>query len=153
MSTWFVLADGKHARVYEHVAPGARYVPVEGAEYVAEDASDFAREHGSDRPGRAFDTGSGARHAMEPHSDPHVRSKENFARRIAGILDAAIEAKRCQALVLVAPPRTLGTLRDSLSPATRGRVIASAGKDLIKTPIAELPAHLDQIMSEHRLGG
>ncbi len=152
MSTWFVLADGKHARVYELAAPGARYTPVEGAEYVAEGASDFAREHGSDRPGRAFDPGSGARHAMEPHSDPHVRGKEDFARRIAGILDMAVAAKRCQRLVLVAPPRTLGTLRESLSPATRERVIASAGKDLIKTPIAELPAHLDQIMAEHRPG-
>lgn len=152
MSTWFVLADGKHARVYERVAPGAKLTPVEGGEYVAEDASDFAREHGDDRPGRAFDPGSGARHSMEPHSDPHVRSKENFARRIAGILDSAVAEKRCQRLVLVAPPRTLGTLRDSLAPSTLERVIASAGKDLIKTPIAELPAHIDQIVSEIRFG-
>lgn len=150
MSTWFVLADGKHARVYERVAPGAKLVPVEGAEYVAEDASDFAREHGSDRPGRAFDTGSGARHAMEPHSDPHVRSKESFARRIAGILDDAVARKRCHQLVLVAPPRTLGSLRESLAPATLERVVASAHKDLIKTPVAELPAHLDLIVSESR---
>lgn len=152
MSTWFVLADGQHARIYERVAPGAKLAPVQGGEFVAEDASDFTREHGTDKPGRAFDTGSGARHAMEPHSDPHVRSKENFARRIAEILDAAVAGKRCERLVLVAPPRTLGTLRESLAPATLERVVATAGKDLIKTPIADLPAHLDLIMSERRFG-
>lgn len=150
MPTWIVIADGKHARIYERSVPRAKLVPVLEQDLLAEDPHGFARELGSDRPGRAFDPGTGTPHAMEPHSDPHERSKVAFARRVAALLDEAIAKKRFTHLVLIAPPRTLGVLREELGAAARACIIASAGKDLIKTPIAELPAHIDLVLADHR---
>jgi len=150
MTTWIVLADAKHARIYERLTPGAKLSAVLDQDIVAEDEHGFSRDLGSDRPGRAFDPGSGARHAMEPHSDPHERSKIAFAHRVAKLLDDAVASKRCARIVLIAPPRMLGVLRERLGAAARELVIASAGKDLIKTPLAELPAHIDLILSEPR---
>lgn len=150
MSTWIVLADGKHVRMYERPVPGAKLAAIPGQEFVAEDAHAFARELGNDRPGRAFDPGSGTPHAMEPHSDPHERSKAAFARRIAARLDEAVAKKQCGHLVLIAPPRMLGMLRDELGAAARACVIASAGKDLMKIPASELPSHIDLVLSERQ---
>ena len=45
----------------------------------------YSRDLKSDHPGRAFDPGSGQRHAIEPRHDPHAYEKHQFARRIAGI--------------------------------------------------------------------
>lgn len=151
MPTWIVLADGKHARIYERLAPSAKLRAVLAQDLVAEDEHGFARDLGTDRPGRAFDPGSGTPHAMEPRSDPHERSKAAFAKRVAALLDEAVEKKRCANLVLIAPPKMLGILRAELGAAALACVIASAGKDLLKTPIAELPAHVDQVMAGHRV--
>lgn len=148
MPTWIVLADAKHARIYEQIARAAKLVAIPDQELVAEDDHAFARELGTDRPGRAFDPGSGTPHAMEPHSDPHERSKAAFARRVAVRLDEAVRTKRCNHLVLIAPPKMLGILRAELGAASRACVIASAGKDLMKIPTAELQAHIDLVLSE-----
>ena len=107
MSTWIVLADGKHARIYERLAPTAKLRAVLAQDLVAEDEHGFARDLGTDRPGRTFDPGSGTPHAMEPRSDPHERSKAAFAKRVAALLDEAVEKKRCANLVLIAPPVVL----------------------------------------------
>jgi protein required for attachment to host cells len=148
MTTWIVLADGKHARIYEHAVPGAKLATALVQDLVAEDTHAFARELGTDRPGRAFDPGSGSPHAMEPHSDPHERSKIAFARRVASCVDDAVQSKRCARIVLIAPPKMLGFLRAERGTAARAAIIASAGKDLMKIPLAELQSHVDLVLSE-----
>ena len=150
MPTWIVLADGKHARIYEQVAHGAKLSAVVDHEMTAEDAHAFARELGTDRPGRAFDPASGRPHAMEPHSDPHERSKAAFAHRIASRIDDAVEAKRCRRIVLIAPPKMLGMLRAELGPAASACVVASAAKDLMRIPVVDLQSHVDLVLSQER---
>lgn len=50
-------------------------------------------------------------------------------------------------LVLVAPSSALGDLREALSDSVRSLVRAELDKDLTKTPIAELPEHLDAVLA------
>ncbi len=149
--TWFVIADGMHARVFKQAAARGAIVPVLDHELIEPRAQGFSRELGDDRPGRAFDPGSGARHAMEPRSDPHTRIKEAFARRVAELVNQAAGRGELERLVLVAPPRTLGELRIELTALVRRRIIAESAKDLMKIPHAELGAHLARIVAEAKL--
>jgi protein required for attachment to host cells len=146
--TWFVIADGMHARVLKQDAPRGALVPALEHELVEPKVQGFSRDLGDDRPGRAFDPGSGGRHAMEPRSDPHMRMKQAFARRVAELINQGAGRGAFEHLVLVAPPRTLGELRAELDPGARRRILTESAKDLMKIPQAELGDHLADIVAD-----
>jgi protein required for attachment to host cells len=139
--TWVLIADGGHAKVFESLGPASDLVPVEGMAFSAELPAN--RDILTDRPGRSFESQGRARHAKENPSDPHRDLKRAFARKLAGILEAELAAKRFDRLVLVAPPPMLGDLREALSAKVRAKVAAELAHDLVKTPHAELPKHLE----------
>jgi len=117
---------------------------VEGMTLVA----DLPRTHDlvTDRPGRDFESMGPTRYAETGHSDPHRDLKRGFARRLAGILATGLAEKRYEHLVLVAPPTTLGDMRDALAAPVHGLVVAELAKDLVKTPQRELPRHLGEVL-------
>jgi protein required for attachment to host cells len=61
-------------------------------------------------------------------------------------LKASLTAKRYDKLILVAPPVTLGDLRDALAKSVHARVIAEVAQDLIKVPASRLPTHLVDVL-------
>lgn len=144
--TWIVIADGMHARILRQDAPGAALVPALDQEMVDPAVHGFARDLKSDQPGRAFDTGSGARHAMEPRHDPHVLEKAQFARRVAALVNEAAGRNAFAKLVLVAPPKTLGELRQDLDTQARQRVTGELARDLVRMPLKELRDHLKDLL-------
>ena len=146
--TWFVIADGMHARVLRQEGAHGDLVPALEHEMIEPQVQGFSRDLGADRPGRAFDTAGGGPHAMEPRSDPHMRMKQVFARRVAELVNAAAGQGAFERLVVVAPPRTLGELRAELDPDVRARIVAEAAKDLMKIPQAELCEHLAKIVTD-----
>ncbi len=145
---WFVIADGSHARFLQRTAPSAELEPALAEEMVDPVAHSFARDLKEDRPGRSFDSpgAGGARHAIEPRRDPHVLRKEHFAHRVAEVINDAAAHDRFDALVLVAPPKTLGEIRAALGEPAKRRVVAESPKELIKIPRVELAGHLDAIL-------
>lgn len=142
--TWVVIADGARAHIVVTEGPGTGLTPILDAESAASRTP--TRDLGSDKPGRSFESADGSRHAMEPRVDWHRFAKQQFAKRIADIVDRAAVRGRFHALVLVAPPRTLGDLRKALNDGTRDKVTAELGKDLTGVPLHELPAHLGEIV-------
>lgn len=151
MTTWILVADGWHARVFAQAVPGGRLADVTPAGLEHQDARGFSRERGDDRPGRAFDPGSGSPHAMEPRVDPHQREERRFATQVARVLEAAAERRAYEKLVLVAPPRMLGDLRAEIGDGVRKRVVGEAHKELMKLPAAELERHVAEIVEGLRL--
>lgn len=145
-ATWIVIADGMHARILRQDAPGGNLVPALAEEMIDPAVHGFARDLKSDHPGRAFDTGSGARHAMEPRHDPHVQQKQRFAKQVAELINAAAGRNEFGKLILVAPPKTLGELRTDLDERARKRVSGELDRDLIRTPMAELRTHLKGVL-------
>jgi len=66
----------------------------------------------TDRPGRVKQSGAPEmRAAMEPHSPVKTVLAESFARLLAKKLEAGLDARKYDRLVLVAPPSFLGVLR------------------------------------------
>jgi protein required for attachment to host cells len=143
--TWILIADGARARIFVNNGPGKGVAALEGAEFSADHRPD--REIMSDKPGRTFESAGTMRHAIEPRQDPHRELKRSFAERLAGMLDQKLATKEFDRVVLVAPPVTLGDLRSALSAPVRAAVYAELDKDLTKTPAAELPKHLGEVMA------
>lgn len=83
------------------------------------------------KPGRAFESrqGAHARHALSPEVSPHEQDAVVFARRIGKELKAA-RLKGFNDLVLVAEPRFLGMVLDSLDDQTRQNISETVKKDL-----------------------
>jgi len=142
--TWIVLADGAHARVLEHSAGASRLEPVRGLTFDAELPP--TREIVSDRPGRTFESKGKARHAKTGHSDPHRELKRALAKELAGALKTSLAKKRYEHLILVAPPATLGDLREALTKGVQAHVAAELAQDLVKTPPSQLHRHLRGVL-------
>jgi protein required for attachment to host cells len=139
-NTWIVMADGSRAVIVQQreIEPGFDVV----ATLHSEDAHVPAHLIGSERPGRTQESHYSARHAIEPRTDPHATQLTAFLRSLATRLNDDAAAKAFDRLILFAPARALGQLREMLDETTRGKIEAEAAKDLTKTPLDELPKHL-----------
>ncbi|BCX17967.1 MAG: host attachment protein [Geminicoccaceae bacterium] len=138
---WVVVADGARARIFQGDPK------VGGLELVMPELVGRAREKGTellaDRPGRSVDSSHvGNRHAMEPSTDPKEVEKERFARELASTLEAAANEGRFARLMLVAPPKMLGELREVLAEKVKEKIVKEVDKDLTWVSVHELPAHL-----------
>lgn len=144
-TTWILIADGAHARIFSNSGPGKGIVAVQGGVLEGDHRPDH--ELVSDGLGRSFESSGDMRHAIEPRTDPHRELKRTFAGRLADMLDQRLAEKAYDRLVIVAPPTALGDLRAALSEHVKPRVYAELDKDLVKTPTAELPSHLGAVMT------
>ena len=75
-------------------------------------------EQGTDAPGRSINSVGARRSAME-QTDWHEQDEERFLTELSKRLNAAVMAGEAKSLVLVAPPRALGVLRQAYSSGLR----------------------------------
>ena len=143
--TWLLIADGGHARVLQTIGVGNALVPVDGM--TLSKALPPSRELGTERPSRTHESMGATRHAMSPRTDAHRELKRSFAHAIAERLDAALQAGAFEHLVVVAPPVTLGDLRQAWSRRLADVVSAEVAKDLVKVPDKDLRAHLTDVVA------
>jgi protein required for attachment to host cells len=132
---WVVVCDGKKALILENV--GDWKFPNLQTREVFEQANPPTREQGSDAPGRSFQSVGSMRSAME-QTDWHKKAEEDFLHDLAGRLDAAIGAGDTSCLVMVAPPRALGIIRQAYSPHVRSALRGEVDKDFVKMPVHEI---------------
>ncbi len=62
--------------------------------------------------------------------------------RLSKHLDALVKSGQTHRLIVVAPPRALGVLRKSYSPALRKAIRAEVDHDLVHLPIPEIEERL-----------
>ena len=104
---------------------------------------DDAKTHdlGTDKPGRSFNSIGHGRSAME-QTDWHNQAEQQFLVDLAKKLDAAVTAGETKSLIVIAPPRALGMLRQAFSAAVRSAIRAEIDKDYVKMPVYEIEKHL-----------
>lgn len=144
-TTWILIADGAHARIFANHGPGKGIEAIEGGVINGDHRPDH--ELVRDRAARTFESVGDTRHAITPKTDPHRELKRDFAKHLAEVLDKNYSAKAFDRLVIVAPPTALGDLRAALTAQVKPHVYAELDKDLVKTPTAELPEHLGAVMA------
>ncbi len=136
---WIVVCDGAKALVLENV--GDQVFPNLKTREVYEHDKSRTRELGSDRPGRSHSSVGNGRSAVE-QTDWQTESERAFLTDLAGRLDAAVSAGETKCMVIVAPPKALGMLRQVYSPTLKNALRGELDKDYVKMPVHEIEKHL-----------
>jgi protein required for attachment to host cells len=108
---------------------------------VYEHADKSTHELGTDAPGRSFSSVGSGRSAVE-QTDWHDQEEQRFLRKLLAHLDSAVNGGEVKSLIIVAPPRALGVLRQSYSHSLRSALRAEIDKDLTKLPLGDIEKHL-----------
>jgi protein required for attachment to host cells len=136
---WVVVCDGAKALLLENV--GDEKFPNLKTQRAYEHEDPKTHELGTDAPGRAFSSVGSARSSME-QTDWQTQSEERFLKTLAGHLDHAVQTGQIKSLIVIAPPRALGVLRQAYSVNLRHAVRAELDKDLVRLPVYEIEKHL-----------
>lgn len=145
--TWVVVADGEKFLLLRNIGD-AEYPRLEVVDHETS-ANPPARDLSTDRAGRMHDSARQLTGGVEAwgksgmeETDWHRVAEERFAEEIAESLGRLASSGRFEALVVVADPRTLGTLRKAYDDALKSRIVAEVPKDLTNLPLAGIEASL-----------
>jgi protein required for attachment to host cells len=119
---WVIVCDGKKALVLEN-AGDEKFLNLRARE-VHEHPDAKTHELGTDAPGRAFSSVGTERSAME-QTDWHEQEEDRFLRKLGDRLDAAVNAGLVKSLIVIAPPRALGVLRQTRCAPKSTRISSS----------------------------
>ena len=136
---WVVVCDGAKALILENA--GDAISPNLRTKEVHEQPDPKTSEQGTDAPGRSFSSVGSRRSAME-QTDWHDQAEQQFLVDLAKRLDAAVTAGETKSLIVIAPPRALGVLRQAFTATVRNAIRAEIDKDYVKMPVYEIEKHL-----------
>jgi len=142
-TAWMLVADGRRARVLVEQRRGAALE--EPADWVMEIGPDELYD-AQDRPPRSFDRVGAGRHAMDKGRSLHEQEEEKFLKRVADRLGEAEKHNAFDHLVIAAPPRALGLLRNLLPAGAKSRIVADISKDLLDEPAPKLRERLTEAL-------
>ncbi|WP_136637434.1 host attachment family protein [Pseudooceanicola onchidii] len=136
---WVLVADGEKALFLRNITDEAD----PNLEVVRKEEQDNPKDidQSANRPGRMHDTGPGQKSAVDD-TDWHELAKERFADDLADLLYAQAHKGKFDKIVLIAPPKTLGELRQKLHKEVADKVIGEVPKTLTNHPIDEIEAML-----------
>lgn len=142
---WVLVADRSRACLFHALPDGLRPWPTV-ASFVHEQGRLSDRDLQSDAPGRLARFG-GASSGVESQEDrAHVEARR-FATQLVDYLDHARHSRRFDRLVLVAPPKFLGVLREASPAPLRALTALEVNQDLMALTEAELQQRLPTIVS------
>jgi len=136
---WVVVCDGAKALILENA--GDAVFPNLKTKEVHTQPDEKTHEQGTDAPGRSISSVGARRSAME-QTDWHDQAETRFLVELAKRLDAAVMAGETKSIIMVAPPRALGVLRQAYSNGLREAVKAEIDKDYVKLPVHEIEKKL-----------
>jgi protein required for attachment to host cells len=136
---WVVVCDGRKALILENI--GDALFPNLHTREVKEHRVATTHEQGSDVPGRAFAPVGAARSAVD-QTDWHRQGEQKFLHDLADELDHAVTSGKTRHVVLVAPPRALGVLREASTDHLRGAIKAEVAHDYVSLPVGEIERRL-----------
>lgn len=141
-----LVADTRSIRVFE-ASGRAAAAPTEVAVLRNFDAGRHERDLVSDRPGRVINGASGRHQAFEPKASAMEHAMQVWLKQVGPAIRELIESRHGDAVVLVASPRMLPSLRRSLPASIRKRVAGEVPLDLAKASLADLKRRLRPAMA------
>lgn len=139
--TWVLVADAGRARVLEMLSHDDKLALVSDIEHPLPKTSEAVR----DSLPRTFDSVGKGRHAIAPKSDPHRADKKAFADDLADMLEAGLEKRSFDELVIIAPPQMVGDLRAAISDRVKSHLKQELLLDLAHAPISEIADRLKKL--------
>lgn len=141
-----VVANRGSARFYECAPPAAALAALE--ELQNPGLGTHERDLVSARSGRVRNRSAGRPQALASRTPARTHAVERFARTIARRIGAQADARHQDTLILVAEPRLLGSIRERLSKASRGRLAATLPLDLVHEAPDDLQRRLDPVVRQ-----
>jgi protein required for attachment to host cells len=136
--TWVLACDGAKALIFQNDGdaelPNLKLVEATFQDQPA------THELGAERPGRVFQAHGAARSAIE-QTDWHLQNEAAFLSKVALRLDQAAQQDSLKHLVVAAPPRALGVLRQKMTPRVGALILAEIDKDLAQLTTKEIERH------------
>ena len=127
---WVLVVDGAKALILENVTDGAD----PNLRVVRKDENDAPDSRGESTTGPEQD-GDQKKGTASAH---HTFEEHRFAEEMAERLYKMAHRGRFQQLVIVAPPKVLGTLRQKLHKEVASRVVAEVHKTLTGHPVDQI---------------
>ncbi len=138
---WVVVCDGAKALVLQNV--GDEKFPNLQTREVLQQDDPPTHAQGTAPPGRVQQSaGIGSERSAVEQTDWHDQAETAFLAKLMKRLDQAVTTGQTKSLIVVAPPRALGVIRQHYSHALRGALRAEIDKDLVKMPVHEIEKHL-----------
>ena len=134
-----LVGDGSRAVLFRNRGPIQK--PDLTVENLLEQYNPPTREQGTDRPGRVHARCGPYRSALH-ETDWHQLAEDRFAMVIADILYRLAHANRFHRLIVVAPPRVLGTLRKAFHKEVLQRLEAEVPKELASYSVNAIRSEL-----------
>ena len=129
-SFWVVVADEAAAVIYSQDRRSGPLTPLLTLENS--DARKHTGELLADKGGRSFDSHGQGRHTLaKEKAGPKRHVAMVFAKDIAELIGRALHDGSCRGYALIAAPRFLGLLRDSLAVATNVEPYLEIDKDVV----------------------
>lgn len=135
-AVWVLVADRARARLFSLEKGAPRLIEV--ADFVNPAARTPVRAGGHVPPPRVHDRIGDGRHVIEAHTSPRQKVALQFAARLAAYLKHAHDEQRYRGLVLIAPPRFLGTLNAELGGHLGEAIRLRIPKNLTRRPANEI---------------
>lgn len=130
-----LVADGRKSLFFRNQGDGT--FPNLAIEEKAEQENPAHHEQASDTAGQSMKTMDGRGGSMD-EVDFHQQEEDRFAAEIAAALQTRALANEFDALIIVAPPRTLGELRKHYHSEVERRIIGEVPKDLVNLSVPEI---------------
>ena len=134
-----LVADGRKMLFLRNKGKGQQIELVTEAHHERDDRKNS--EIKSDAAGAGAQSGGHGRPAME-ETDFHQQDEDRYAADAADQLRIRALAGDYDALVIVAPPRTLGELRKHLHKDVEKRVVMELAKEMTDRPLPDIAAML-----------
>ena len=130
--SFVLVADGRKSLFFRN--EGDADFPNLAVEAKAVDINPDHHEQASDLAGRASNTLGSSMAEV----DFHLLEEQRFAAATAAMLNRRALSNDYEALVIVAPPATLGELRKHYHKEVEKRLVAEVPKDLVNVPVTEI---------------
>ncbi len=136
--SWVVVGDASGARIFKfdkHQEPWALVEAIKGDGTSADKGTrDFASKSSEHK---------GALHGHgENHNSVKETAERRFAHQLSRVLERGLADGSFAHLILVAPAKLLGELRENLSRGLHAKVVAEVSKDYVHLSAKELQAQL-----------
>lgn len=138
---WILAADSTEARLFtreKKLSP-----PVERQDWLHPESRLPGRDLEHDRQGKTFSSHGYGQSDNEKRTAPKEREARDFARELAGHLDAARARDEFESLSIVAAPAFLGLLRDQLDSETQARIDKQVDKNLTRRSAETIAGAVD----------
>ena len=136
---WVVVCDGSKALFLQN-AGDAKFPNLQTRE-VFEQKVPPTSDLGTDAPGRSHSSVGNGRSSVE-QTDFHTQQEDEFLRSMVAKLDTAIQTGAIKSIILIAPPRALGVIRQAYTSRLKQAVREELHKDYVMLPIHEIEKHL-----------